>query len=109
MKIEIKNAGLVWWVVDRYYPLLPQWCIEKQVHEDLEQEVYLIALEGSHLHLSKKEFLAFAQRRLYRFIKNYFFLKKRGRSWFKWMTDNPHCEGIRVTLPAKRVKKWLEV
>jgi len=24
-------------------------------------------------------------------------------------TDNPHCEGICVTLPAERVKKWLEV
>lgn len=52
---------------------------DRGLHEDLEQEISIIAYEGMQLYpLEGNDYLNFAGRRLYRFLRNYGYRRTRG-------------------------------
>lgn len=52
---------------------------DRGLHQDLEQEISLIAYEGMQLYsLEGNDYLNFTGRRLYRFLRNYGYRRPRG-------------------------------
>ena len=53
--------------------------MERGLHDDLEAEIVLIAFEGMKKYPQKdREYLNFASRRLYRFLRNHGYRRPRG-------------------------------
>ncbi|MGB4006233.1 MAG: hypothetical protein WBK86_07585 [Halanaerobiales bacterium] len=52
--------------------------IERGLHEDLEAEIILIAFEGMKKYPKDKEYLNFAGRCLYRFLRNHGYRRPKG-------------------------------
>lgn len=51
---------------------------ERGLHKDLEQEIFIIAYEGMQLYpLKGNDYLNFAGRRLYKFLRNYGYRRPR--------------------------------
>lgn len=54
---------------------------DRGLHKDLEQEIAIIAFEGMQLYsLVGNQYLNFAGRRLYRFLRNYGYQRPRGHN-----------------------------
>ena len=77
-----KLAGMAWQVWTRYYAEnVPDWVVRDYL-DDLRQEVALIALEGVAQGLKDREFLRYANSRLYKFLKSLGLRKPKGCRYF---------------------------